>query len=84
MMALAGERDVMVVGPAESSSRPGSRDQLGSGDCFVTVQAWALRAKASRNSSDMRIVEHRQTMRVIPATTVPRQGWTLRGTSQDC
>jgi hypothetical protein len=56
MMALAGETDVMVVGRAESSSRPGNRDQLGSGDCFVTVEAWALRAKALHNN--------RQTMRV--------------------
>jgi hypothetical protein len=84
MLALAGETDVTVVGRAESSSRAGRRDQLGNGDCFVTMQAWVLRAKTSHNSSDMRIIEHRQTMRVKPATTVPRRGSTLRGTSRDC
>ena len=83
-MALAGETDLMVVRRAESWSRAGRCDQLGNGDCFVTMQAWVLRAKTSHNSSDMRIIEHRQTMRVKPATTVPRRGSTLRGTSRDC
>ena len=73
MMALAGEMDVIGVGRAESSSRAGRRDQLGNGNCFVTMQASVLRAKMSHNSSDMRIIEHRQTMRVKPATTVRRR-----------